>query len=61
MLRESSWSKWFARADEPVLITKPQLVQAHLFHMQHHEDRWTLVGLDSPDPAFSDAEAPAGP
>lgn len=40
--------------DQPLIVSKPTLVQAHLFSMRLTRDQWVLVGLDGPDPAFEE-------
>jgi predicted nucleic acid-binding protein len=41
---------------EPVLITKPTLVRAHLFELLHDGSTWLISDIDGPDPALSEVD-----
>lgn len=38
--------------EEPTLVVSPTLFEGHMFRLRHDGIRWTIVGLDEPDPAF---------
>jgi len=39
-------------SNDPVLVTSPRLLPAHLFFLALVGPTWVLTGLDSPDPAL---------
>jgi hypothetical protein len=43
-------------SNEPVLITKPTLVRAHLFELLHEGSTWLITDIDGPDPALSEVD-----
>jgi hypothetical protein len=43
-------------SNEPVRITKPTLVRAHLFELLHDGSTWLITDIDGPDPALSEVD-----
>lgn len=43
-------------SNDPILITEPRIMQAHLFQLALRGASWVLIGLDAPDPALDQTE-----